>query len=195
MDAPALLGRETSSSGRYTFIGTPPHVLGGTPGSRKICSLRSSEGLIPHLVECEGHMAEPKKQPVVSSGIAGLDDILHGGLPASNLYIVQGDPGAGKTTAALQFLRAGLEAGERCIYVSLSQTANELQAIAFSHGWTLDGIRVEELAASEAVNGAADQTIFQTAELRLDETRQAVERAIDSTSQAAWFSIRSSKSG
>jgi circadian clock protein KaiC len=124
-------------------------------------------------------MAEPKKQRVVSSGIAGLDDILHGGLPASNLYIMQGDPGAGKTTAALQFLRAGVEAGERCIYVSLSQTAAELQAIALSHGWTLDGIQVEELSASEAVNGGADQTIFQTAELRLDETRKAVESAIE----------------
>lgn len=124
-------------------------------------------------------MAEPKKQPFVRSGITGLDDILHGGLPASNLYIVQGDPGAGKTTAALQFLRAGVNAGERCIYVSLSQTAAELQAIALSHGWTLDGIQVEELSASEAVNGGADQTIFQTAELRLDETRKAIERAIE----------------
>lgn len=124
-------------------------------------------------------MAEPKKQPFVSSGIIGLDDILHGGLPASNLYIMQGDPGAGKTTAALQFLRAGVDAGERCIYVSLSQTAAELHAIALSHGWTLDGIQVEELSASEAVNGAADQTIFQTAELRLDETRKAVESAIE----------------
>jgi circadian clock protein KaiC len=74
-------------------------------------------------------MATARKQLTVSSGIAGLDEILRGGLPASNLYIVQGDPGAGKTTAALQFLRAGVEAGERCIYVSLSQSASELEAI------------------------------------------------------------------
>lgn len=120
-----------------------------------------------------------KKQAVVSSGVAGLDEVLRGGLPASNLYIVQGEPGSGKTTAALQFLRAGVAAGERCIYVSLSQTRAELEAIAFSHGWTLDGIRVEELSASDAVNGAADQTIFQTAELRLDETRKAIEEAIE----------------
>ncbi len=90
-----------------------------------------------------------------------------------------GAPGAGKTTAALQFLGAGVEAGERCIYVSLSQTAAELESIATSHGWTMDGIRIEELSASDAVNGAADQTICQTAELRLDETRQAIEQAID----------------
>jgi circadian clock protein KaiC len=116
--------------------------------------------------------------PVVT-GIGGLDEILRGGLPPSNLYMLQGAPGAGKTTAALQFLRAGVEAGERCIYVSLSQTAAELHSIAVSHGWTLDGIRVEELSASDAVNGAADQTIFQTSELRLDETRHAIERAIE----------------
>jgi circadian clock protein KaiC len=124
-------------------------------------------------------MAQPKRQPVVSSGIAGLNAILDGGLPASNLYIVQGAPGAGKTTAALQFLRAGVDAGERCIYVSLSQTAAELKAIAQSHGWTLDGIQVEELSATESVSGGADQTIFQTAELRLDETRKAIESAIE----------------
>ena len=124
-------------------------------------------------------MAEPKKQAVVSSGIEGLDEILRGGLPASNLYIFQGEPGSGKTTAALQFLRAGVAAGERCIYVSLSQTKAELEAIALSHGWTLDGIRVEELSASDTINGAADQTIFQTAELRLDETRKAIENAIE----------------
>lgn len=117
--------------------------------------------------------------PPISSGIPGLDEILRGGLPPSNLYMLQGAPGAGKTTAALQFLRAGVEAGEKCIYVSLSQTKAELESIAWSHGWTLDGIRVEELSASDSVNGASDQTIFQTAELRLDETRQAIERAIE----------------
>jgi circadian clock protein KaiC len=124
-------------------------------------------------------MADHKTSQPISTGIDGLDQILRGGLPPSNLYMLQGAPGAGKTTAALQFLRAGVEAGERCIYVSLSQTAAELQLIAHSHGWSMEGIRVEELSASDAVNGAADQTIFQTAELRLDETRQAIERAID----------------
>lgn len=116
---------------------------------------------------------------VVGTGIEGLDEILRGGLPGSNLYILQGEPGSGKTTAALQFLRAGVAAGERCIYVSLSQTKAELEAIAVSHGWTLDGIRVEELSASEGINSSADQTIFQTAELRLDETRRAIEQAIE----------------
>ena len=124
-------------------------------------------------------MSEKRKQTPVTSGIPGLDDVLRGGLPASNLYMIQGAPGSGKTTAALQFLRAGVARGGRCIYVSLSQTRAELEAIALSHGWTLDGIRVEELSASDSINRAADQTIFQTAELRLDETRKAIERAIE----------------
>jgi circadian clock protein KaiC len=115
----------------------------------------------------------------VATGISGLDEILRGGLPPGNLYMMQGPPGAGKTTAALQFLLAGIEAGERCIYVSLSQTARELESIALSHGWSTEGIRMEELASSEAVHAGADQTIFQTAELRLDETRQIIEQAID----------------
>jgi len=120
-----------------------------------------------------------RKFKPVATGVEGLDEILRGGLPPSNLYMLQGAPGAGKTTAALQFLLAGVANGERCIYVSLSQTAAELESIAVSHGWSLDGIRVEELSASDAVNGASDQTIFQTAELRLDETRQAIEKAIE----------------
>ena len=115
----------------------------------------------------------------VSTGIAGLDEILRGGLPPANLHLMQGEPGVGKTTAALQFLMAGVKSGERCLYVTLSQTKAELQGIAKSHGWSLDGIRIEELAASDSVASAADQTIFQTADLRLDETRLAVERAIE----------------
>jgi circadian clock protein KaiC len=124
-------------------------------------------------------MPKQKKPAVVSTGNTGLDEILRGGLPASNLYMLQGAPGSGKTTAALQFLRAGVEAGESCIYVTLSQTAAELEAIAVSHGWTLDGIRVEELSTSGNVSEADDQSIFLTADLRLDETRKAIEAAIE----------------
>lgn len=124
-------------------------------------------------------MPRNKKPAVVSTGITGLDEILRGGLPASNLYILQGAPGSGKTTAALQFLRAGVEAGESCIYVTLSQTSAELQSIAMSHGWSLDGIHIEELSVSGALNEADDQSIFLTADLRLDETRKAIEAAIE----------------
>ena len=124
-------------------------------------------------------MPKRKMPSIVSTGIEGLNEVLRGGLPASNLYMLQGAPGSGKTTAALQFLRAGVEAGESCIYVTLSQSAAELEAIALSHGWTLDGIRIEELSTSGAVNEADDQSIFLTADLRLDETRKAIEAAIE----------------
>lgn len=124
-------------------------------------------------------MPKRKTPAFVSTGITGLDEILRGGLPASNLYMLQGAPGAGKTTAALQFLRAGVEAGESCIYVTLSQTAAELEAIARSHGWTMDGIWVEELTTSGTVSEADDQSIFLTSDLRLDETRKAIEAAIE----------------
>ncbi|MEB2848188.1 AAA family ATPase [Rhizobiales bacterium RZME27] len=124
-------------------------------------------------------MPKRKSPAIVSTGIAGLDEILRGGLPSSNLYMLQGAPGSGKTTAALQFLRAGADAGESCIYVTLSQTAAELEAIATSHDWTLDGIRVEELSTSGTVNEADDQSIFVTSDLRLDQTRKAIEAAIE----------------
>src|SRR3954466_13090588 len=105
-------------------------------------------------------MPKQKKPAVAGTGITGLNEILRGGLPASNLYMLQGAPGSGKTTAALQFLLAGVEAGESCIYVTLSQTSDELKAIAMSHGWKLDGIRIEELSTSGSVSEADDQTIF-----------------------------------
>jgi predicted ATP-dependent serine protease len=114
----------------------------------------------PIVLDCFGEFTCPRKEhPPFSTGIAGLDQILRGELPRSNIYLLQGSPGAGKTTAALQFLKAGVAEGERCIYVSLSQTAAELRAIAKSHRWSLDGIKIAELAASDAIASAADQTI------------------------------------
>ncbi len=116
---------------------------------------------------------------ITSTGIPGLDKILRGGLPERNLYMLQGWPGSGKTTAALQFLLAGIAAGERCTYVSLSQSRTELELIAASHGWSLKGINVVELSSNSEELSPSDQSIFQTAELRLDKTRETIERAID----------------
>ncbi|MCE6075686.1 AAA family ATPase [Agrobacterium vitis] len=124
-------------------------------------------------------MPPRKKAAIASTGIAGLDEILRGGLPLPNLFMLQGAPGSGKTTAAIQFLRAGVDAGESCLYVTLSQSAAELRSIAVSHGWTLDGIHVEELSTTGSIDEADEQSIFMTADLRLDETRKAIEAAID----------------
>ena len=85
-----------------------------------------------------------------STGITGLDDILAGGFTRSRLYLVEGVPGSGKTTLALQFLMEGAAAGERVLYVTLSETEEELRAVAASHGWSLDGITILELTPSEA---------------------------------------------
>src|SRR5262249_44077751 len=89
-------------------------------------------------------------QSIVSIGIPGLDELLRGGLNADRMYLVQGDPGTGKTTLAMQFLLEGRQRGESCLYVTLSETTNELCAVAISHGWSLDGIELFQLAASDS---------------------------------------------
>ena len=79
------------------------------------------------------------------TGVSGLDEILKGGLTPFRLYLVEGDPGAGKTTLGLAFALEGVRQGEKCLYVTLSESKDELIAGASSHGWSLDGIRIEEL--------------------------------------------------
>ena len=104
----------------------------------------------------------------VSTGISGLDAILQGGLPRSRLYLVQGDPGSGKTTLGLQFLFAGLAAGERVVYVSLSQSRDELAEVAHSHGWSLAGIQLIEFPTEQAAKRkTTDQTVFHSADVDL----------------------------
>lgn len=92
---------------------------------------------------------EPGSQPVVDTGFDGLDAILHGGLVKNRMYLVEGDRGCGKTTLGLQYLLAGVRNGESCMLVALSETAEELDAIATEHGFSLDGINVFELRPSE----------------------------------------------
>jgi circadian clock protein KaiC len=102
------------------------------------------------------------------SGVPGLDDVLGGGLPRECLYLVEGNPGVGKTTLAMQFLLEGRRAGEKCLYVTLSETRRELDAVARSHGWNLEGISIIELSAIErAMGGKAPTTLFQSAEVEL----------------------------
>src|SRR4051794_31510257 len=102
------------------------------------------------------------------TGITGLDNILGGGLPRNCLYLVDGNPGVGKTTLALKFLLEGRERGERGLYVTLSETKPELEAVAASHGWSLVGIDIIELSAIErTLSGKSQNTMFQSAEVEL----------------------------
>jgi circadian clock protein KaiC len=115
---------------------------------------------------------------VASTGIAGLDDVLYGGLPSRHLYLVEGNPGTGKTTLGLQFLLAGRDQGEQGLYITLSETSQELAQVAASHGWTLDGIQVYDLVSDEGLSEEAEQTILHPSEFELGETARDVMRLV-----------------
>ena len=105
------------------------------------------------------------------SGVQGLDNILHGGFIPHRLYLVDGDPGAGKTTLSLQYLLEGVRAGEKCLHVTLSETKDELTAGAESHGWSLDGIEILELTSNEDdLDGDGQITMYHPSEVELTET-------------------------
>jgi circadian clock protein KaiC len=109
------------------------------------------------------------------TGVAGLDSIIGGGLPANRLYLIQGDPGTGKTTLAMQFLLDGVAKGERGMYVALSETREELVTVAASHGWRLDGIHIFEMQPSEdTLGGEQEYTTFHPSEIELSQTVQTL---------------------
>src|SRR5215470_17633374 len=111
----------------------------------------------------------------VSTGIYGLDDILHGGLPGGQVYLVEGGPGAGKTTLGLQFLIEGRKRGERCMYIGLAETPAELNRVAASHGITLDGIDMFQVSPSDLATAPKQQyTVFNPGEVELADVMQAV---------------------
>jgi len=114
----------------------------------------------------------PQKR--ASTGINGLDDVLGGGFPAHHLYLVEGEPGAGKTTLGIQFLLAGVASGEKALYVTLSETADELRTVAASHGWSLDGLTIFELVTAEGLSPDAEQSILHPSEVELGETTRGV---------------------
>jgi circadian clock protein KaiC len=108
-------------------------------------------------------------------GVEGLDDVLGGGLPRNRVYLVQGDPGVGKTTLALQFLMEGVRLGENTLYITLSETKEELAMVAESHGWDLGKIHLFELSSmQESLKGETESTFFHPSEVELNRTTQAL---------------------
>ncbi len=117
--------------------------------------------------------------PVSSSGMTGLDDILRGGYPQNCLHLITGAPGTGKTTLAIQFLLEGLRRGERCLYVTLSETKKEIAKVARSHGWDISKLQMAELIASEhKLSADAQLTVFNPSEMELGETTEALIAAV-----------------
>lgn len=118
-------------------------------------------------------------QERASTGIAGLDDVLGGGLPAGHLYLVEGNPGSGKTTLGLHFLLDGLRHDEKGLYITLSETSEELRTVAASHGWELDGIELFELVSSEGLSPELEQSILHPSQIELGETVRGVMAAVE----------------
>lgn len=120
-------------------------------------------------------MAQNVETDLASTGVPGLDDILRGGLTPNRLYLVEGDPGAGKTTLATQFLLEGVRRGEPVLHITLSETRQELLASAASHGWDLSAVNICELVPSEQrLSPDADVTMFHPSEVELGETTAAM---------------------
>ncbi|AME22908.1 ATPase domain-containing protein [Burkholderia sp. PAMC 26561] len=130
-----------------------------------------------------------KRQPVpatprMSTGVDGLDNILGGGLTPNRVYLVEGSPGAGKTTLALQFLLKGAEVGEAGLYITLSETRSELLAVADAHGWEVDAISIVELLSDEGLDPEYEQSILHPAEVELGETVKSVMHQVEAIKPA-----------
>jgi circadian clock protein KaiC len=121
------------------------------------------------------HTQEAQVAERVSIGVDGLDEILQGGLTPDRIYLLEGNPGTGKTTLALSFMLQGAKLGEKCLYITLSETAEELRAIARSHGWSLDQIDIFELTPPEAkLDSDQHYTLLHPSEVELGETTRLI---------------------
>jgi len=116
---------------------------------------------------------------LAATGIEGLDYILRGGFPRHRVYLLQGDPGVGKTTLGLQFLLEGQRNGETGLYITLSETIEELNAVAESHGWDISGIHLYEQLVGEEALHEEDTTVFYPAEVELGETINGMLKKVD----------------
>ena len=118
-------------------------------------------------------------EPRMSTGVTGLDNILGGGLTPNRVYLIEGSPGAGKTTLALQFLLKGAALGEVGLYITLSETRSELLAVADAHGWDVDALSIVELLSDEGLDPEYEQSILHPAEVELGETVENVMRQVE----------------
>jgi len=119
--------------------------------------------------------AEASKLGRCNSGISGLDHILDGGFPTGALHLIQGNPGLGKTTLAMQFLLAGVPKGESCLYVTFSETHDELLAVARSHGWALAGIDILDLSNfAQQLTTEAKNTLFDPGDVELHDVTKTL---------------------
>jgi circadian clock protein KaiC len=132
-------------------------------------------------VEPSGHVAGNSVPPdddilpaLALTGIAGLDNVLNGGLTPDRLYLVEGTPGTGKTTLGLGFLLAGAQIGETGLYITLAETEVELRAVGLTHGWSLDPITIFEMAPADGFGEDQEQTLLHPSEVELGETIRAV---------------------
>lgn len=122
----------------------------------------------------------PMGSDLISTGNAGLDTVLAGGLPANRLYLLEGMPGSGKTTLALQFLRDAVAAGEPALYITLSETTEELTVVASSHGWTTDGLSIFEFnSASDVLGAGREQSILHPWEVELGEIVRLIQDQVE----------------
>ena len=113
-------------------------------------------------------------------GISGLDDILAGGLQRKRVYLLEGAPGTGKTTTAMKFLLEGVRLGERGLYITLSETENELRGTARSHGWDLEGVDIFELVPPESLlDEHQQQSLLYSSDLELGETTRMIFEAVE----------------
>jgi circadian clock protein KaiC len=120
------------------------------------------------------------KSALLSSGIAGLDNILGGGLTRDRIYLIEGEPGTGKTTTGLQFLVEGAKNGESVVYITLAETSSELQGVGESHGWNMEGIHIQEVLPSEnLLQPEAQYTMFHPSEVEMGTTMQLILTAIE----------------
>jgi circadian clock protein KaiC len=113
------------------------------------------------------------------TGVGGLDHLLRGGLPSHRIHLIEGHPGSGKTTLGLQFLLEGVSRGESCMYITLSETAEELRSNAASHGWDLSGIHIQEVQPAENLRPEEQYTLFHPAEIELGDLSRTVFEAVE----------------